>query len=73
MVSKGPGARNELVNHGADGNGPIESSGRREEGTMKVCGRAQSVWRPQEPPMGWGAVIVGHVEPTDRGWVMLES
>lgn len=35
---------------------------------MRVCGGAPSTWRPQEPPRGGEAVVVGHVEPTDRGW-----
>lgn len=60
------------MNHGADGNGPTEYSGRRE-------GHNESLWRNTEhvetpgTTQGKGAVIVGHVEPTDGGWVMLES
>lgn len=59
------------MNHGADGNGPTESSGRRE-------GHNESLWwstehvETQDHPAA-GGVIVGHVEPTDGGWVMLES
>lgn len=55
------------MNHGADGNGPIKSSGRREGHNESLRWSTEHVETPGTT-QGPGAVIVGHVEPTDRGW-----
>lgn len=55
------------MNHGADGNGSIESSGRREGHNESLWWSAEHMETPGTT-QGWGAVIVDHVEPTDRGW-----